>query len=382
MNFNEIIGQDFLKEYFQKIIDYERVPHTQLFVGKEGVGTLPMAWAFAKYLLCNKNDNCNYKIKKLIHPDLHFIYPTATTSKVKKPDSKSFIQKWRNFMLENPYGSLFDWMKYLEVENKQGFIRVIDAEDIIKKVSIKPYEADYKVFIIWQVEKMNTETVNKLLKILEEPPKDTKFILTAETTDNILPTILSRCQIHHFHPISIIKIKNELIKRFQLDADQAVKIAHQANGNWLRALRLAEHNVSDNDFQLYFIRWVRIAFSAKNNKKSINELIKWSEEIAALGRETQKQFLEFALESFRQAMLLNYQTKDLVYFDFSKNNFHLNNFAPYIHSANIEKIYEEVNKTIYYVERNANAKLLFLELSIKLTKLIHLKEKTQLIDKL
>ena len=371
MNFNDIIGQDFLKTYFQKIIVRDRVPNTQLFVGREGTGTLPMAWAFARELLCGDNENCRHKVDKLIHPDLHFVFPTVATPQIKKPDSESFMKEWRDFLLQNPYAGLFDWMQHLEVANKQGFIRVVDAENIIKKVMVKPYEAPYKVIIIWQIEKMNNETANKLLKLLEEPPADTKLILIAESVEEVLPTILSRCQIHHFNPVSIEQIQKALQNQFEWDAEQSLKIAHKANGSWHRALQLAQSGEIGSDFQNYFIQWVRIAFSAKKNKQAIRELIKWSEQMASLGREPQKQFLEFALETFRQALMINYQNARLAYYDFRDMGFEMQKFAPFIHGGNIQNIYESVSNAYYYIERNANPKLIFLDLSINLTKFIH-----------
>ncbi len=374
MNFDSVIGQAFLKDYLKKIIASGRVPHTQLFVGEEGTGTLPMAWAFANELLCGDRLICQNKVKKLIHPDLHFVFPTVTTPGIKKPDSESFLPQWREFLTTNPYAGLYDWMQFLDVANKQGQIRVADAEHIIKKAAVKPFEADYKIFIIWMVEKMNMETANKLLKILEEPPEDTKFILIAEKTDNILPTILSRCQVHQFNLISIENIKNELINRFGLDSGQAVKVAHQSNGSWHKALQLAQNENTDDAFQKLFIEWVRVAFSSKKNKHAIRQLISWSEKMAGTGRETQKQFLEFALETFRQALMINYQTPSLVYYDFTQNGFELRKLAPFIHSNNIGDIYKTITDAIYHIERNANAKVVFLELSINLTKFIHKKE--------
>ncbi len=374
MDFENIIGQNFLKNYFKRIIAENRIPHTQLFVGEDGTGTLPMALAFASELLCNRQTNCRQKIRKLIHPDLHFIYPTVTTDHIKKPDSDAFLQQWRSFVAQKPYGSLFEWMTHIEVANKQGLIRVNDAEQLLKKVAVKPYEADYKVIIIWQIEKMNNETANKLLKILEEPPEDTKFILIAQKTDDILPTILSRCQIHHFNPIPIEEIKTQLMHRFNLTAEDALKLAHQANGSWQKALELAQNENTDEVFKNLFIEWVRVAFSAKKDKQAIQKLIKWSEKMATSGRETQKQFLEFALETFRQALLINYQNNQLAYFDFSSHKFDLKKLAPFVHSANIEGIYTALTKAIYHIERNANPKLIFLNLSINLTKLIHKKE--------
>jgi len=375
MDFKDIIGQDFLKNYFQKIISQKRVPHTQLFVGEEGTGTLPMALAFAREFLCGSGENCQHKVDKFIHPDLHFIFPNITRDNLRKPQSDDFIGEWRSFLTENPYGSLHDWHAHLNVANKQGEIRVTDAESLSKKVSIKPYEADYKVFIIWMAEKMNLKTANKLLKILEEPPEDTKFILIARKTDDILDTILSRAQIHHFNPVPVKSIQNKLKELFQLDEQSALKIAHQSNGDWNKALKLAQNNNSDDEFQKLFINWVRIAFSAKQNRQAIRKLIEWSEDLATKGRENQKYFLNFALQTFRQALAINYQNPDLAYFDFSAHGFNLHKLAPFIHSNNIIEIYESINDAIYHIERNANPKIIFLDLSIKLTKLIHKKEK-------
>ncbi len=375
MNFDNIIGQDFLKAHFKRIIAQNRVPHTQLFVGEEGTGTLPLALAFAEELLCGGNENCQQKVRKLIHPDLHFVYPTVTTDRIKKPESDAFLPQWRDFLKEKPYGSLYDWLSFLDVANKQGLIRVSDAEQLLKKIAVKPYEAAYKVIIIWQAEKMNNETANKLLKILEEPPEDTKFILTAQKSDDILPTILSRCQIHHIKPIPIDDIKQELINKYNFTTEKALKIAHQANGSWQRALDLAGNGETDDEFQKLFIEWVRVAFSAKKDKQAIRKLISWSEKLATMGREMQKKFLEFALESFRQALMINYQSAELAYYDFSKNKFDINKLAPFIHSGNIEAIYQSVTDAQYHIERNANPKLIFLNLSIGLTKLIHQKEK-------
>jgi len=375
MDFNAIIGQDFLKNYFKKIIASERVPHTQLFVGDKGTGTLPLAWAFASELLCGGNENCRHKVEKLIHPDLHFVYPTVTKDGVKKPDSEVFLSEWREFLKDNPYGSLYNWMQFLEVANKQGIIRVSDAENILKKVAVKPYEADFKVIIIWMIEKMNNETANKLLKVLEEPPEDTKFVLIAEKTDDILPTIISRCQVHHFNPIPIETLVQNLVQKYNFSQEKATKIAHQSNGSWLKAIQLAQESGSDDEFQKMFIEWVRVAFSAKKDKQAIRRLIVWSEKIASTGRENQKQFLDFAINTFRQALMINYQNEDLAFYDFSANNFDLNKFARFIHSKNIQSIYEYVTKASYHIERNANPKLIFLDLSIKLTKLIHKTEK-------
>ncbi len=373
MDFDSIPGQEFLKDYFQKIIEKKNIPQTQLFAGKTGYGTLAAAWAFANKLLCNKKNNCRSKVTKIIHPDLHFIFPTISRKNLSKPDSDAFMMQWREFLMENPYGNYHDWLKYLNAENQQAIIRVKDAENIIHKTLVKPYEADYKVFIIWMAEKMNNETYNKLLKILEEPPADTKFILIAENTALILPTVLSRCQVHQFKPIAFQTIEEELIKK-GLTSNEAKKIAYQSNGDWNEVLKLIVNKQDDKKYKEAFIEWVRTAFQAKKSKKSVAHLIEWSEKMATLGREEQKYFLNFVSEVFRQALLINYNNPELNFLDFSQQNFDLKKLAPYIHSNNIEEIISNLEKASKNIERNANSKLIFINLSLLLTKLIHKKE--------
>jgi DNA polymerase-3 subunit delta' len=373
MNFDEIIGQDFLKKYFKKIIEQNKIPGAQLFVGDSGAGTLPMAWAFANELLCKNNPQCEGKVSKIIHPDLFFIFPSITGSSGSNTESQQLLPQFREFLRTSPYGSYYHWLQYLNAENKQGMIRVKDAENIIKKTFVKPYEGDYKVFIIWMAEKMNNETNNKLLKILEEPPTDTKFILIAENTENILPTVLSRCQIHYFNPIPASTIQNKLIE-LGVEEKKALKIAKQSNGSWTKALEILNKNESEETFQKDFVEWVRTAFMAKKKKSSVHQLINWSEKMASKGREEQKYFLSFVLEIFRQAMMINYGNQQLQYIDMSAVNFDINKLAPFIHNNNIEDIFKLIEKASYSIERNANAKLVFMNLSLSLTKLIHKKE--------
>jgi len=373
MTFEEIAGQDFLKKYFRKIISENRIPGAQLFVGDSGAGTLPMAWAFASELLCGGNEQCLGKASRLLHPDLFFIFPSITGSSAANTESEQLLPQFREFIKANPYGSYYQWLQYLNAENKQGMIRVKDAESIIKKTFVKAYEGDYKVFIIWMAEKMNTETNNKLLKILEEPPLDTKFILISENTENILPTVLSRCQIHYLNPLSASTIEQELIKK-GIDRKVALKVSKQANGSWTKALELLEENRTEEEFQKDFIEWVRTAFMAKKNKTSIQKLIAWSEKMAAKGREEQKYFLNYVMEIFRQALMLNYGNPQLQYIDMNVFGFDLSKLAPFIHGTNIEDIYKQIEKALYSIERNANSKLVFINLSLSLTKLIHKKE--------
>lgn len=373
MIFDDILGYDSIKKYLKDSVEAQRIPHAQLFVGNEGSGTLPMAIAYASHILCKEEGSCLLKCNNLSHPDLHFVFPTAITTKVKKdPISALFLDEWRKFIKDKPYGSLFDWYQQLGIENKQGNIGVNEAKDITSKLSLKAFEGGYKVMVIWMAEKMNTESANKLLKLLEEPPQRTIFLLVTEDESSILDTIRSRCQILRFPPLSEKAIKEGLVKRGVAE-NEAVKLAVRAQGNFNKALSFLENTDEENIFEKWFITWVRSAYRAKGNKSSIHGLLQWSEEIATSGRETQKQFLLYCIEVFRQALLMNYNSASLVYSDFKDSSFKLEKFAPFVHGNNIQQIHQQLEEALFHVERNGNAKIIFTDLSIKLTRLLHTK---------
>lgn len=382
MQFSEILGQDYIKSHLTKSAASGRIPHAQLFIGPEGSGTLPLAIAYSQFILCANlgnensggNESCNLKFEGISHPDLHFIYPTITTESVKKnPKSIDFITEWRQFLKENPYGSLFDWYRMLGVQNKQGEIRVDDAQEILKSLALKSYEGGYKVMIIWMADKMNIAASNKLLKLLEEPSDKTLFILIAENEEDLIQTIRSRCQVIHFNGLSEKNIADALISRENIEPRTASKMAHQAQGNYNKALQLLQEDSEDVYFEKWFVDWVRAAFRAKGNAAAIQDLIHWSEQIAGLGRETQKKFLHFCIDMFRQALLLNYQATSLVFMEPKVEKFKLENFAPFVNGNNINDIFKELSDAMYHIERNGNAKIILTDLSIKLTRLIHKK---------
>mgnify|MGYP003418119910 FL=1 len=382
MQFSEILGQEHIKSHLTKSANLGRIPHAQLFVGPEGSGTLPMAIAYAQYLICSNqngensgsNEACNLKFQKTSHPDLHFIYPTVSTEEVKtKPKSIDFITEWRQFLEQNKYGSLFDWYQILGVKNKQGEIRVDDAQEILKLLALKSFEGGYKVMIIWMADKLNIAASNKLLKLLEEPTDRTVFILISENEEDIIQTIRSRCQVLHFNGLPEKVIADALISNKNMEPKTALKIAHQAQGNYNKALQLLQTDNESTFFERWFVDWVRAAFRAKGNAAAIQDLIQWSEQIAGLGRETQKKFLEFCIEMFRQALLLNYQAPNLVYMEPKVEKFKLENFAPFVNGNNINDIFKELSDAMYHIERNGNAKIILTDLSIKLTRLIHKK---------
>jgi len=383
MLFSKIIGQENIKSHLVRTVDNGRIPHAQLFVAPTGSGALPMAIAYAQYILCSntggENNNgdpaCNLKFEKLSHPDLHFAFPVTTNEKVKKhPISDAFLEEWREFVSDHPYGSLFNWYQRLGIENKQGQIGVDEAEEIVKKLSLKAYEGGYKVMIIWMAEKMNTSAANKLLKLIEEPPSKTVLLLLTEDEEQILKTITSRCQILHFQGLTEYDIKNRLMEDHQLEESQAVRIAHQSHGSWNKAVHMLKRDDNELAFEKWFITWVRTAFKAKGDASVVQDLITWSEEIAKTGRETQKRFLDYCSQFFRQAMLANYGAGSLVYLETGMRNFDLEKFAPFIHGANIEDIHKAVEDAAYHIERNGNAKIILLDLSMQLTRFLHRKE--------
>ncbi len=381
MLFNDVLGLTHIKNHLISSADAGRVPHAQLFVGPEGCGTLPMAIAYIQYLVCanyngeNKEGEqaCNLKFNNFSHPDLHFAFPVAGSDSKKRPfTSKNFMPEWRQFLQEQPYGNLYDWYSAIGIEKKQGQISVHEAAEVLKKLFLKSYEGSYKVMLIWMAEKMNISASNKLLKLIEEPPEKTIFILIAEDEEQILQTIRSRCQILTFPPLSEESITNGLIKR-GLSRDEALTIAHEANGNFNKALDLMNKDSEDLVFEKWFVQLVRNAFKAKGNKGAILLLTEWSDKISQTGRETQKKFLFYCIKVIRQAMLINYNVKDLAFMKIEADNFHFDKFARFIHENNVLTIVKELEDAIYHVERNGNPKIIFTDLSIKLTRLIHKK---------
>lgn len=382
MLFSEILGLPHIKNHLTTTANRGRIPHAQLFSGNHGSGLLPMAIAYAQYILCDNQNSennsgnkiCNTRFNTFSHPDLHFAFPVATTDKIKShPVSNNFLDSWREFLTENPYGSLFDWYQKLGIENKQGQIGVDEAQEIVKSLSLKSYEGGYKVMLIWMAEKMNTSASNKLLKLIEEPPDKTLFILITEDEEQIIQTIRSRCQILRFPALSEAVITERLIKTNNLDELSAKKVAIRANGNYAKALQISKNISGDSQFETWFIEWVRNAFKAKGNKAAIHDLISWSTEIAAIGRENQKSFLLYCLDFFRQALLLNYKAEGLVYMQPQTANFKLKNFASFVNGSNINAITAEIEDAIFHIERNGNAKIILTDLSIKLTRLLHKK---------
>lgn len=371
MTFDSVIGHKNIKKHLLKSIETERLAHTQLFIGAEGSGVLPIAIAYANEILClNNTKNVRQRCEKLIHPDLHFVYPVASVKSGSNAISTDFAKQWREFLFKDPYQNAFDWFQLIGLDNKQGFIGVDEADDISSKMMIKSFEGGYKVMIIWYAELMNVGCANKLLKLLEEPPSKTIFILIAEDERKILQTIYSRCQITKFNALDSQSIENELVKR-GADASLAKQIAYRSQGNIKKAFDFFSSGSQDEAFEKLFIHWVRTAFRAKGNKEAVLPLLDWSQELSQKNREEQKQFLNYCLDIFRQALLLNYGIDNLIFTEFYDKTFKFDKFSEFITPNNIFKIQKEIEDAILHIERNANSKVVFTDLSIKLTRFIH-----------
>ncbi len=370
MRFDQIYGHRSQINAFQESITLGRVPHAQLFVGPEGVGMLWVAIAFMRSVFCQDSDSsaCDLKFDRLTHADLHFVFPVAANAKVKsKPNSALFLGDWRIFVEKNPAGTLFDWYQQIEVENKQGQIGVLDAEEITKKLSLKSYEGGWKGVIVWQADKLNDAAANKLLKLVEEPPEKTLLMFISNHEDRVLETLRSRCQLINFSLLTDADIYKALVAN-GASQEQAKILSLHSNGQLSRAMHVM--NSDDVPFEEWFVSWVRTAFKAKQNKGSVVELLNWSQKIAQVGRETQKQFLLFSIDLFRQALLIQYDLDELSTYK-PQNSFDLKRFAKYVHNGNIQLIISELESACIHIERNGNAKMIFSDLSLKLTRQIH-----------
>ncbi|MBA3704412.1 MAG: DNA polymerase III subunit delta' [Bacteroidetes bacterium] len=371
MLFKEIIGQQAVKERLTRSVKEGRISHAQLFLSPQGSGSLALAVAYAQYISCGnkqENDSCGQcsscvKYNKLVHPDLHFVYPVALSKDVRV--STDVAAQWRNAFLDNPYITLFNWFEQLDAENKQAVIGVEESGEILRKLSLTTYEAEYKIMIIWQAEKMNQQSANKLLKILEEPPDKTLFLLVCESEEQLLRTIVSRTQLIKINKISDVDLIQSLVDRNGISVEVAEKTAHLADGNYSEALLLISENENAAQNLASFQKLMRA--SIKFDPKAV---MAWIDEISAAGRERQKNFLNYALHIMRESMVLNYADASLVKLGADEQDF-VKKFSPFIHGRNIERFIEELNKAFYHMERNANAKILFMDLAFKFNELLN-----------
>ena len=407
MQFNQIIGQADTKQHLAEMVQHNRLSHALLFLGREGSGALSLAMAFAQYVVCDTvngrkaetagpslfgeepagqpttNDSCGacpscLKAGKMVHPDIHFSYPVVPRKSGDKPVSTDYSSEWREFVLQYPYGNAYDWLQFIGAENKQGNITAHECNDIIRKLNLKSFESGYKILLMWMPEYLGNEG-NKLLKLIEEPPANTLFILVAENESLVLPTILSRCQLVKIPALETADIANALAERAKVSPDQARQTAGISDGNYREALQLLQH--ADEDWQNMLREWLNATL-----KTGPVAQVKWIEETSKLGREKQKQFLRYFNHLLEQSVRLRALGtagpstgsgqvegsplyNSLASMPDKERDFagRLNKLA----DINQQKaIIEELDKASYYIERNANAKMLFHALTIKLYHII------------
>jgi DNA polymerase-3 subunit delta' len=399
MQFKNIIGQQHIKEQLVHMVQHNRLSHALLFLGKEGSGALPLAMAFANYIclqtqskktaaqesLFGEEENVPAteilpttletidewmqsnpsfsKVKEMVHPDIHFSYPVISKKTGDKPISTDFIKEWREFITLHPYGNVFDWLQFINAENKQGNITAHECTDILKKLNLKSFESEYKILLMWMPESLGKEG-NKLLKLIEEPPPNTLFLLVAENEDLILPTILSRTQLVKINALNTEEITTALQERAGVQPAKARQVAALCEGNYREALLLLQH--AEDDWQSLLREWLNSIA-----KKNITAQIKWVEETSKMGREKQKQFLKYFIHLLELSVKTNaMQGTASVNATDTEMDFaiRLNKLC---RPGQYEAIVTELDNASYYIERNANAKMLFHALTIKLSYIIN-----------
>ena len=374
MYFRDIIGQEEIKKRLIQTVVDGRISHAQLFTGPEGSGSLALALAYSQFISCTgerEEDSCGIcpscnKYLKLIHPDLHFVFPVNTTEAIakKEPVSDDFIFKWREMLLEDPYPTLFGWYEKIGIENKQGIINVRESAEIIRKLNLKTFESDYKIMIIWMPEKMNLPSANKLLKILEEPYENTVFILVTESPEQIIPTILSRMQILKIPAIEPAPLAEALKSRFELTEAEIQDTVKLSEGNYNNAI---EYIQKSEETEVNFERFgsiMRLAYS-----RNIKGIMDWVDQMSTLGRENQKNFLMYGIRMVRENYMMNMGNNELVKMSVKEREF-ASKFSAFIHHKNASLIAEEFNKACIHIEVNAYDKIVFLDMAMKLIKLI------------
>jgi DNA polymerase-3 subunit delta' len=374
MLFKKITGQYELKrQLIQTVID-KRISHAQIFIGSEGSGNLALAIAYAQYICCSDrqdDDSCGHcksciKFQKLVHPDLHFAFPVNKPKNFqqKEATSDTFISEWRKTVTDFPYFSEQTWYKRINIENKQGIINKHDADAILQKMIFKPFEASHKFMIIWLPERMNDTAANKLLKLIEEPPPNTVFLLVSKNTDQIMKTILSRTQPIKVPPVDEQSMKKMLSEKYDLSPNETQVLTRLSAGDVLKAIKIHDRHEAEQDFLDNFKLMMRFAYEQR-----FVELLEWAEETVKMGREQQKSFLYFCQQMIRENFIMNLQLQNIVYSTDKEKEFS-QKFSKFITPKNIESVYSTVNLAASHIEHNGNQKIIFSDMALKFALLI------------
>ena len=375
MKFQEVIGQGEAKQRLVKLVEEGRVPHAMLFTGPTGCGKMAMAMAFASYLLCanrHDGDSCGtcpqcIMLRKWAHPDLHFTYPvikqSGTTSDY-KPVSDDFSKEWHDLLADGPYFTIEQWLLAMGTTTQQAIMTVKEADAISHKLSLRSSQGGYKVSLIWLPERMREDTANKLLKMIEEPPSQTVFILVSENPAALLETIRSRTQLFGMHRIAIEDIELALVQKRGIDEEPAKKLARFAEGSWLKALDALDAESENREFLTDFISLNRLSFS-----RDVKGLAKWSQDVTKYGREKQKRMLAFFLRMTRESFMYNFHIPQLTYLTTQEENF-VKKFAPFMNENNVMEMAEVFSEAIRDIGQNANARIVFFDVALQSTKLI------------
>ena len=367
MTFNEVIGQKEAQERLIQMAESGHLPHAMMLCGPAGSGKMALATAFACYLLDNGTPSAKAMLEKLEHPDLHFTYPTIklpSMSSDHKPVSDDFAKEWHELMMQGPYFTMDEWMQTMGGENQQAIITAGESDDLVRKLSLKSSQGGYKVSVIWLPERMNIECANKLLKLIEEPPQQTVFIMVCEEPDKLLETIRSRVQRIDIRRTDNEDIRQALIERRGIDEEVAQRISRIANGNWLKALEELQVGSENELFLDMYIMLMRLAYQRK-----IKDLRKWSEQMAAMGREKQKRWFTFFLRMTRENFMYNFQNGELNYMTRQEEDF-ARNFARFVNEGNILPISDIANLAIRDIGQNANAKIVFFDFALQMIVLL------------
>lgn len=370
--FKDVIGQEALKEKLRREVDEGHIPHAQLFCGPSGVGKLALALAYARYLCCtNRSDGeaCGHcqsckQWDQLMHPDVHFMFPIVSSEKKKKTICADYLTEWRELLTNSPYFSYSQWLEAIDAENSQALIYGKESDEITKTLSLKPVQGDFKITIIWLPEKMNETCANKMLKLLEEPPERTIFLLCSEEPERMLPTILSRAQRINLPRLTEIEIAKALQNKYGIEPRDSENLAHLANGSFVKALDQIHLNEDNDRYLELFISLMRLAYARR-----IREMKAWSEEVASLGREKQKELLTYCQRMIRESFMANFHQKQMSYMNLEEQNF-TSRFAPFVNEGNAMGIMQELSEAQIHIEQNVNAKMVFFDLALKMIVLL------------